>query len=248
MSGPKQRAVRCERTRPMGFLAVAHNRGGSPIAGDCHRYLSVIRTLGIRQSSNELLVIRAPARRAFRLRSSNGGAAHERQSAFHSTAADGGCRDVVDYGCAEPELSLKSRRHINLQDPAPPACRSRSRADREEPISWQCRGQGRPSIIRRPRDWPGNGRGMPNSGTSAATFAPLLFYPSWRPALADHFSSRAFARRQQLFDPARHRNAAWQCNFVDHDVLPCRGEGRFRPPRQNARGSAARKMHSEGSV
>jgi len=47
-------------------------------------------------------------------------------------------------------------------------------------------------------------------GGPAAAFAALLFHPAGRSADSDHLRGRTAARRQELFDPPRHRDPAWQ--------------------------------------
>ena len=67
------------------------------------------------------------------------------------------------------------------------------------------------------------------------------------PADSDHLRGRAAARRQELFDPPRHRDPARQRHLLDHGVVPCRGRRRVRPSGQDAGRAAAGKTHRRGS-
>ncbi len=80
-----------------------------------------------------------------------------------------------------------------------------------------------------------------------AAFTALLFHPARRSADSDCLRSRATARRQELFDAARHRDPAWTRDLLDHGVVPCRGRRRVRSSGQDARRAAAREADGGGS-
>ena len=147
---------------------------------------------------------------------------------------------------ASPGMTA-NRKHRHVQRPDRPDLHPRSRAARGEPVPRQQPEDELAAGVRRAGDRTGDGGGLPHRRGPAAAFAALLFHPARRSADSDHLPGRAAARRQELFDPPRHRDPARQRDLLDHGVVPCRGGRRVRPSGQDARRAAAGKTHGGGS-
>ena len=147
-----------------------------------------------------------------------------------------------------PGMTRERPKAANVQKPDRPAVHPRPRAARGEPVPRQQPEDELAARVRRAGDRSGDGRGLPHRRGPAAALDPLLFHPARRSADPDHLPGRAAARRQELFDPPRHRDPARQRHLLDHGVVPCRGAGRVRSPGEDAGRAAAGETHRGGSL